>query len=279
MSELENSATALEKTAAAAAALLLANYSFDLGGYSPHELVERWSGRCPANWVRLAVIEALYQGRYKAISVDQILNIWLRRNQPLHHFKYEFERLVCNKLPPELQQQFFMSSADLPPGYPQPPIDPVDILHLEKSESFNQATLPSSTSVEELGQPIKLAETLSEPSITVAEDLPIPKNSGDKPVPNKPMLPEFKRVPDRNITSQAELLSKQQVNTIQFSDFANWLGYPPIDQFIPDPPFPDFHTKLKSFTYPASLSTETRHFNLPRSGSKGAGEQESRGEF
>ena len=78
---------------------LLIHYSFDLGGYSAGELIDHWLNDYPANWVRLAVVEALYQGRYKAISVEQILVFWNRRGQPVYHFKHEFERLICSNFP------------------------------------------------------------------------------------------------------------------------------------------------------------------------------------
>jgi hypothetical protein len=85
-------------TTANCAVALLMHYIFDLGGYTAAELVNRWLDDYPGNWVRLAVIEALYQGRYKAISVEQILYVWHRRDQALPHFNHEFERLVCGDL-------------------------------------------------------------------------------------------------------------------------------------------------------------------------------------
>ncbi len=84
---------------------LLLHYIFDLGGYSARELVAHWIAHYPANWVRLAVIEALYQGRYKAISVQQILGLWQRRGQVRQHFNCEFERLVCGNIQPRLTRQ------------------------------------------------------------------------------------------------------------------------------------------------------------------------------
>ena len=99
MSNLSKSSQALPlDVASIAATQLLANYSFDLGRYTAAELVNQWLSSYPANWVLLAAIEALYQGRYKAKSVEQILTIWMRRQQPLYHFNYEFERLICSKL-------------------------------------------------------------------------------------------------------------------------------------------------------------------------------------
>jgi hypothetical protein len=47
----------------------------------------------------MAVLEALYQGRYKVISVEEILKLWHRRGQPTFHFTHDFERLVCKNLP------------------------------------------------------------------------------------------------------------------------------------------------------------------------------------
>lgn len=96
-----------------AAALLLANYSFDLGRYKAAELVEQWLSSYQADWVLLAVIEALYQGRYKAKSVEQILTIWTRRQQPLYHFNQEFEFLICRKLPAHLTAAFTQPEGSL----------------------------------------------------------------------------------------------------------------------------------------------------------------------
>lgn len=73
---------------------LLQYYSFDLGGHSIDSLLRQWSTFDP-NWVRLAIVESLYQGRYKAISVSQILGFWQRKGEPHCRFNHEFERLVC----------------------------------------------------------------------------------------------------------------------------------------------------------------------------------------
>ncbi|MCD8489884.1 MAG: hypothetical protein LRZ84_24890 [Desertifilum sp.] len=90
---------AVSQTAISQACALLVHYSFDLYGYSASEIIDRWLQSVQAHWVRLAVVEALYQGRYKSVSVEQILALWQRRGQPLCHFNGEFERIVCSKLP------------------------------------------------------------------------------------------------------------------------------------------------------------------------------------
>ncbi len=85
--------------AAMTAETLLVHYSFDLSHWTAAELVDKWLENYPARWLRLAIIEALYQGRYKSISVEQILVCWQRRSRPIYHFNLEFEQLICGKLP------------------------------------------------------------------------------------------------------------------------------------------------------------------------------------
>ncbi|NET47389.1 MAG: hypothetical protein F6K09_01430 [Merismopedia sp. SIO2A8] len=77
---------------------LLNDYSFDSGDRPIAFVIADWFGNYPSRWIMGAVIEALYQGRYKTISVEQILIIWQRRGTPLYHFNHEFERIVCNRL-------------------------------------------------------------------------------------------------------------------------------------------------------------------------------------
>lgn len=77
---------------------LINYYSFDLGEYTAKELIIKWSKKCPHYWLPLAVIEAIYQGRLKAISVQQILNLWNRHGYPSYHFSAEFERLISNNI-------------------------------------------------------------------------------------------------------------------------------------------------------------------------------------
>ena len=81
---------------------LLNHYCFELPGTTAIDLLASWLEKYQADWVRLAVIEALYRGRYKAVSVEQILNLWSRRQYASYGFNHEFERLICRKLPRNL---------------------------------------------------------------------------------------------------------------------------------------------------------------------------------
>ncbi len=83
---------------------LLQHYSFDLGNRPLQVVIAEWQTIFSLDWIKLAVIEALYLGRYKAVSVEQILRSWVRRKQPVPHFSYEFEHLVCDRFPRALLQ-------------------------------------------------------------------------------------------------------------------------------------------------------------------------------
>lgn len=74
--------------------ILIKYYGFDLNGYKVRELIVKWTKIYPHNWLPLGVTEAIYQGRLKAISVEQILNVWLKKGCINQSFNYEFCRLI-----------------------------------------------------------------------------------------------------------------------------------------------------------------------------------------
>ncbi|WP_330204004.1 hypothetical protein [Cyanobacterium sp. Dongsha4] len=74
--------------------ILMKYYSFDLNSYQFRELIAKWTKIYPHNWLPLAVTEAIYQGRLKAVSVEQILNVWQKKGKIQHSFNYEFVRLI-----------------------------------------------------------------------------------------------------------------------------------------------------------------------------------------
>lgn len=74
--------------------ILIKYYNFDLNGYKMRELIVKWTKIYPHHWLPLAVTEAIYQGRLKAVSVEQILNVWLKKREVNQSFNDEFASLI-----------------------------------------------------------------------------------------------------------------------------------------------------------------------------------------
>ena len=106
---------------------LLTYYGFDLSGYTVNRTIQNWLRDYRADWIPAAIVEALYQGRYKAVSVRQILSLWKRLGQPLRHFNHEFETILCRELPypPELTSLLLPSSRTASGSSSSPSLDNV----------------------------------------------------------------------------------------------------------------------------------------------------------
>lgn len=83
--------------------LLLGYFSLEPDQYpqplTKGRLLNGWLQTYPQEWVRCALVESLYQGRYKTYCVEQILSLWHRRGQPIYHFNHEFETMICKNVP------------------------------------------------------------------------------------------------------------------------------------------------------------------------------------
>lgn len=77
---------------------LLRYYGFDITMATTAELLDHWQSQYPSDWIRLAVIEALYRGRYKQKSVEEILRRWHTLGQPQVNFNADFEGLIAAKI-------------------------------------------------------------------------------------------------------------------------------------------------------------------------------------
>jgi hypothetical protein len=85
--------TTLPSTRLASAAALLETYC-QITQAEAESFILSWHQAYPSEWVYPAVVEALYQGRYKPVSAEQLLRFWQRRGQSLTHFSGEFESLI-----------------------------------------------------------------------------------------------------------------------------------------------------------------------------------------
>jgi hypothetical protein len=154
-------------TSAELAVNLLVHYSFDLNGYSASELINHWRREYPIDWLHLAVIEALYQGRYKAISVQQILTFWQRRGQVVYHFNMEFERMICSKFPESLTK---ISPPVLPPIPQTNRIEPTKNTQQLPAQSSNYYLENQTASGYLLNHEEQQVRVLTSPSFKVAAD-------------------------------------------------------------------------------------------------------------
>lgn len=192
-------------------AALLVHYGFDLGGAKAEKLAGQWLAQYPGPWLRLATVEALYQGRYKAVSVGHLLEMWQRLGQPLYHFNGEFERLVCSNLPQDLR------------GENEPK-------HL----------------LEEISLPIESSETidlnLSVPSATAA-DLPPDTETPSIEVEEIKELPEVDRTGE---TAEVVVYQEDSAATelADRAEEAEKLAQQSEPKSVPIVKHPDFHSKL-----------------------------------
>ena len=226
---------------------LLSHYKFELRGYTAQELVNLWLRNYPANWVRMGVIEALYQGRYKAVSVEQILAVWGRRGQPIYRFTHEFERLISRKLPQRLTARLGATSTDL----------------------IQELSLPSLTlsSPEITDEPARL-EVAQEQASTAKQDTPAIATTALEDLTETPVEPD-------------DQFPEPLTNTGVSPNYdANWarcdVSKQPIDQFTPPPDSSGFYLKLKAVVLqqeetPANVVTpviDEREAEPPRSRSE-----------
>jgi hypothetical protein len=149
------------KSAFSAAKSLLEHYGFDLGEQTSGQLLDRWGDQCDPRWIRLALIEALHQGRYKAVSVEQILSLWSRRGQPSYHFDREFEALICNNQPQDLASM-------------SPRADAVESLEQGSKSKLETAIGAMARSQASHGSPV---QSLSQPKIELSQSAQPPNPS------------------------------------------------------------------------------------------------------
>lgn len=163
--------------------VLITSYSFDLQGHTLEGLISKWLKNYHSTWIRLATIEALYLGRYKAISVEQIMGVWERLGEPKIHFGGEFERLICRKLPRHLiveqnsnqkgknqiETHSLRNSITLPP-----------VRESEKKEPIVETSLPPTFNSSEAINPQSESQAVIEYNSSPSED-----ESPDLPTPNE----------------------------------------------------------------------------------------------
>lgn len=210
----------------ASAAALLTHYSFDLGASTAERLLIQWQKEYPGNWLRLAVIEALYQGRYKAVSVAQILAMWKRRGETLYHFNYEFERLIYRNLPVE----FFSESA----GF------------FAEEKKVEKPVLVMESLPELTSEVVLETQNASENSNAIPPWQPIGKQKKVEVEKEKVKRVKIeKNVQEMAVSAEEKATEEEKIVT-------------PIESFIPTPENAEFYSKLRAVSQPnESLSSQS----------------------
>jgi hypothetical protein len=73
---------------------VLRAYGFEMDESRLAKTLADWEEHYGREWVMLALVEALHQGRYKLMSIGQILVCWVRRGEPRISFDRDFQRMV-----------------------------------------------------------------------------------------------------------------------------------------------------------------------------------------
>lgn len=224
---------------------LIDSYAFDVGGNKPEELLQSWLSVYHSSWIRLATIEALYLGRYKTISIQQILNVWVRLGNPNTHFTHEFERLICRKLPKHLIElhDFTEESNSLTT---QSPIDKAD-----ESIWLTESELPhipnQKLQIQEKDYTYVSAGLIN---TTISSNDEIQKPEREKDDPRK----QQSKQQDLGSTGRESLNTKSSMSLISALGIPyqpDWsqlsVEHTPIHKFIPLPDVSSFFNKLKAF--------------------------------
>lgn len=242
-------------TATSAAVALLTHYSFDSGGLTAEQLADQWLQAYSSDWIHLALVEALYQGRYKAVSVTQILVFWQRRGQPLYRFDPEFEQLICNRLPKNLlTEQPRPSAPNLGTGVRSH--TEVQQVQQVRSNATSSPNLAGQRKMAQnpLSNQAKANSTLSLPKL-VPDNLPDTHSvtSGNNQAFQSPNVTPVSN-PGTDELSQIHPSPSVQMKADQSKLTASKASQPawsepekyPIHRFVPDTEASDFHAKLSA---------------------------------
>ncbi|TVQ22236.1 MAG: hypothetical protein EA367_04470 [Leptolyngbya sp. DLM2.Bin15] len=210
-----------QKTEAQKIIDLITCYSFDLGAQSADRAVAEWLSRYSLVWVRLAIIEALYQGRYKAVSVQQILMLWERRDAPIYHFTSEFARIVASPVPRNLNADEHVDvDVDVSD---RPPTDPT---------------------TEDLTLRAKLQSLRSQPAQRHKQPSPpaTPEPAQNSPAPTTSVISAAPAILE---TTPEPSYRSQSMTDLSLSTNATELIHP-IQQFTPTSGTTPFYTRLQA---------------------------------
>ncbi|ASC70669.1 Hypothetical protein XM38_016140 [Halomicronema hongdechloris C2206] len=225
---------------------LLRAYSFDLGGWQECQLLMAWQQEFEPTWIPMAIVEALYQGRYKVVSVHQILCLWSRRGYPLRHFSGDFDRMICSSIDP-CQQRAMSPLSPSKPASPSSSSSTTDN-SLPPDPNSSDNSIPSSgpgssrfSTENQDVHPASLAVTHAETSAT--EALSTSASSSLSCRYGKLVADRFGGIPPFQPISLATVASSAQDN---HSSVVNTEHPQPIQPFVPEGQHSLFYHRLQA---------------------------------
>ena len=222
---------------------LIDSYAFDLGGHSAERILQEWLEVYHSSWIRLATIEALYLGRYKIISIEHILNVWLRLGNPNPHFTHEFERLICRKLPRHLIDYSDFHLATMSSNEGCSPDHNVSDCYPRKGLQALEETSRDSPSNSQ-------ANRVSEKSTAKTQDLKSSLRDSQRKTQAAQATSEVTSSA-ASCRDSSDFINNSLIPALDIAEQNNWtklaIANSPIDQFVPLPDFSSFFNKLKTF--------------------------------
>lgn len=79
--------------------IIIKIYGLALDEQQVEAILANWFQTYDSAWILKAIVESLYRGRYKLVSVDNILKDWQRIGKPRYNFTPEYEREILQKIP------------------------------------------------------------------------------------------------------------------------------------------------------------------------------------
>ena len=186
-------------------ATAIEHYGLELEEERVDTVILRWFGTYDSAWVVKALVEALYRGRYKIKSVDNILRDWQRRGSPFYKFTPDYEREILHSLRLNTDNPLAILPSDIPTPVDRPArqisVDPPPLPDLERLDPEETAPFEhherSSTATNLGGEE---DPRLSEP------ELPQPDESSiDRHRAAIPSIPDLESIETESATPPAKL--------------------------------------------------------------------------
>ena len=205
---------------------LLSDFSFDTETYPAEAMIAAWLQQYDAIWISHAITEALYQGRYKLISVDQILQLWQRRGHPNRHLDREFESIILGQ------------ALLCPSGYGETPPLPAQMSRTEAPQGASPPAVESSLT-SGTGGALRGEQVASQAAASAGD---VAGNQTDR-----------KREESHGALDQTDVMAKAVLTDATVpnfrplsSDASAWLQTEVIQPFVPASESSGLHQRLKA---------------------------------